>query len=325
MRKLKFTSVLSTRISDFIAYRRSGGASYTSQARTLLRFDRFLCGIRFDKAYPTRDALQQYAASISNKSPGSRANRLSTIRQFCLYMHRFDNNCHVPKWELPSARNYARLPHIFTENEIKSLLAASLKLEPTHSLRPRMFYTLFGLLFSTGLRIGEAISMNIDDVDIERQLLHVRDSKFKKSRLVPMSDSTHAALMLYMRERNQVFPSRLVTPLFLGLRGHRMFRQNVDKTFRQLLDHCGLRTLTDHSGPCLHDLRHSYACNRLLLWYRQEKDVNALLPVLSTYLGHAEVAYTQVYLRATAELLEQANKRFLKNFQQNILLKGETL
>jgi integrase/recombinase XerD len=184
-------------------------------------------------------------------------------------------------------------------------------------------YTLFGLLYTTGLRVGEAIALDLADIDLARQRLYVDKSKFRKSRWVPMSPSTCTVLQHYMQERTRIFPAAPQDPLFVNLRGRRFFLQVVYTAFRQALSRCGLRGGKGNPGPRIHDLRHSYACNRLAAAYRQGGDVNALLPALATYLGHVCITYTQVYLRATVELLEMANQRFRKNFLQNVLNKGE--
>ncbi len=185
------------------------------------------------------------------------------------------------------------------------------------------FYTLFGLLYTTGLRVGEAISLDLADVDLARQRIYIHRSKFRKSRWVPLSASTCSVLQRYIQERTRIFPAAPQDPLFANLQGRRLFLQIVYTAFRQALSRCGLRGGKGDPGPRIHDLRHSYACNRLLAAYRQGGDVNALLPALATYLGHVCITYTQVYLRATAELLEMANQRFHNNFLQNVLKKGE--
>lgn len=185
------------------------------------------------------------------------------------------------------------------------------------------YYTMFGLLYTTGLRVGEAIALDLADVDLGQQRLYVRQSKFRKPRWVPISSSTCSVLQRYIQERTRIFPAAPQDPFLVNLQGRRFFHQIVYRAFRQALNRCGLRGGKGNPGPRIHDLRHSYACNRLVAWYRQGGDVNALLPALATYLGHVCIAYTQVYLRATAELLDMANQRFRKNFLQNVLNKGE--
>ena len=159
-------------------------------------------------------------------------------------------------------------------------------------------------------------------VDLDRNLLSIRKGKFGKSRWVPISPSTSVALQNYIRERAGVAPATAERPLFLTSTSRRVYHTNADLAFRKVLTQCGLRGGRGCPGPRMHDLRHSYACTRLLKWYREGKDVQTLLPALATYLGHVNVSSTQAYLRATAELLEEAKERFLKNFRQNVLKKG---
>lgn len=318
-----FASVLADRFMDFVTFRRSGGADYHGRAKVLSYFDRFLCQQGFDAPYPTRAIIDRYVTSLNRLRPNTRSNRLSVVRQFCSYLRQFEPQCSVPEPGSRAGQQPARTPHIFTDDEIKALLVAAHDLSPPGSLRPRTFSTLFGLLYTTGLRVGEAIALDMAAVDLGRQRLYVHQSKFRKSRWVPLSPSTASALERYIQERTRLFPAAPRDPLFVNLQGRRFFHQIVYTAFRQALSRCGRRGGKGDPGPCLHDLRHSYACHRLLAWYRQGRDVTALLPALATYLGHACITYTQIYLRATAELLELANQRFHNNFRQNVLKQGE--
>jgi integrase len=266
--------------------------------------------------------VERYVATTEHLHPGTRGNRLSVVRQFCRYLRQFEPDCYLPERRLSAERRPARIAHIYTEEEIRALLEAARALPPSGSLRPKTYSTLFGLFYTTGLRCGEAFALNLGDVDLGQKLLFVRKGKFGKSRWVPISPSTSAALQWYIEERRRVAPAAAEDPLFLTRGGRRLYHTNVDLAFRQALSRCGLRGGKGCPGPRLHDLRHTYACTRLVKWYREGKDVQRLLPALATYLGHVKVSSTQVYLQATAELLDEANQRFLKNFRENILQKG---
>lgn len=323
MREIIFQSVLADHLSDFVTFKRLGGRDYRSQIRLLEYFDRFLCQEGFAGPWPTFDLVQHYLASTKHLEPRGRCNRFSVVRQFCSYLRQFEPLGYVPEKKLLRERRASRLPHIFTEREIKAVLEAARDLPPSGSLRPQTYSTFFGLLWTTGLRCGEAIALNLGDVDIDRRLLYVRQGKFGKSRWVPLSFSTCRVLLSYTQRRAAIGSPAREAPLFINLRRHRLHHQHIYAAFRQILRRCELRGGKGCPGPRIHDFRHSFACRRLLLWYRQGQDVNALLPALATYLGHAKATSTQVYLRATAELLEQANKRFHHNFRRNILLKGD--
>jgi len=318
-----FASLLADWFIDFVTFRRSGGADYRGRAKGLSYFDRFLSQQGFNGSYPTREILNCYLTSVNRLHPNTQANRLSVVRQFCLYLRQFEPQCYVPEPGYRAGQKFSRTPHIFTDDEIKALLVAAQHLSPPGSLRPMTFHTLFGLLYTTGLRIGEVIALNLSDFDLARQRLYIHRSKFRKSRWVPMSASTCSVLQRYIQERTRIFPAVPQDPLFVNLQDRRLFLQIVYTAFRQALSRCGLRGGKGNAGPRIHDPRHSYACNRLVAAYRQGGDVNALLPALATYLGHVCITYTQVYLRATAELLEMANQRFHNNFLQNVLKKGE--
>ena len=317
-----FVSVFARRFSQFVTFRRLGGLDFSSQGRLLGYFDRFVHRQNFQGLWPTREVIERYVATTQGLSPGSRVNRFSVVRQFCRYLRQFEPQCYVPEEMLPLERRPARVPHIYTEAEITAILAAASDLLPRDSLRPKTYSTLFGLLYTTGLRCGEAFALNLEDADLSRGLLFVRKGKFGKSRWVPISPSSSAALRDYICERARVAPAIAGLPLFLTSTGRRVYHTNADHAFRQVLTRCGLRGGRGCEGPRMHDIRHTFACTRLLRWYREGKDVQLLLPALATYLGHVKVSSTQVYLRATAELLEEANQRFLKNFRQNILEKG---
>ncbi len=323
MNALQFLSSLAARFSDYITYRRLGGVDSPSQIQLLRYFDRFLHHEGFRGRWPTREVVERYLESAQHLHPGTRDNRLSVVRQFCRYLHQFESQCFVPEQRLPRQTRPERIPHIYTDSEIKALLQAARQLPPIDSLRPKTYFSLFGLLYTTGLRCGESFALNLADVDLQQNLLSVHESKFGKSRLVPLSVSTSQVLQHYLHERRRVAPPAPEDPFFVTRTGHRLYHTNAGLAFRQVLNRCALRGGKGCPGPRLHDFRHSFACNRLLAWYREGNDVQALLPALATYLGHVNVASTQVYLHGTAELLEEANQRFLNNFRQNILPKGQ--
>ncbi len=322
MSKPPFLSALGNRFSDFLAFRRLGGIDSKSDLALLRSFDRFLAQQGFRGLWPTRELITEYLASIGHLNPRTQQNRLSLIRQFCRYLCQFEPPCFVPEDLLP--RQPPRLPdaHIYTKTEIQAILQAARALPPPGSLRPKTYATLFGLLYTTGLRCGEAFALNLRDVNLVDHVLFIHKGKFGKSRWVPISASTAGALEQYLEERSRAAPPEPQSPFFITRNAGQLYHTNVELAFRQVLERCGLRGGKGCPGPRLHHLRHSFACNRVLAWSREGKDINALLPVLATYLGHVSIASTQVYLHASAELLEQASERFHENFRQNISPKG---
>jgi integrase len=317
-----FLSTLADRFSQYVDFRRLSGADPHSQTQLLAPFDRFLHQEGFQGPWPTREVIQRYAVTTQGLSPGSRENRFSVLRQFCRFLRQFEPGCYLPQEELCPGRRPVHLPHLYTKAEIRAMVAAARELEPRDSLRAKTYATLFGLLYTTGLRCGEAFALNLGHLTLDRNLLYVAQGKFGKARWVPISPSTSTVLQSYIHERARVAPTTAELPLFLTSTGRRVYHTNAEFAFRHVLTRCGLRGGKGCPGPRLHDLRHSFACTRLLQWYRRGRDVQALLPALATYLGHVKISSTQVYLHATAELLEQAEERFLKNFRENVLGKG---
>jgi integrase len=322
MSERSFLSDLDNRFSDFLAFRRLGGIDTQNDLELLRYFDRFLAQQGFRGPWPTREVITAYLASIGHLNPRTQENRLSLIRQFCRYLCPFEPQCFVPEDLLPRRPPRRRDAYVFSETEIQAIVQAARALPPPGSLRPKTYATLFGLLYTTGLRCGEAFALNLSDVNLADRVLFIHKGKFGKSRWVPISASTAGALAQYLEARSRAAPPQPQSPFFITRNAGRLYHTTVEWAFRQVLERCGLRGGKGCPGPRLHHLRHSFACHRLLAWYREGKDVNALLPVLATYLGHVRIASTQVYLHASAELLEQASARFHQNFLQHIAPQG---
>lgn len=323
MQEPNFLSVLASRFSDFLVFQELGGVDPQNQIPLLRLFDRFLVHENFQGRWPVREVIERYAASGKHLQPGTLENRLSALRQFCCYMRSFEPECFVPEPGFTRRKRPLRLPHIYTKDEIQAVLRAARDLPSGGSIRSKTYCTLFGLLYSTGLRCGEAFDLNLTDVDFSQRLLFISHGKFGKSRWVPIAASTAAVLQCYLQERMHVAPAEPDSPFFVTSHAQRLYHTNVDLAFRWVLKRCGLRGGKGCPGPRLHHLRHSFACTRLLAWYREGKDVQVMLPTLATYMGHVRFTSTQVYLHATAELLAEANQRFLENFRHNISPKGE--
>jgi integrase len=195
------------------------------------------------------------------------------------------------------------------------MLMVARRLGPPGSLRPVVVSTLIGLLCATGIRIGEALDLALADIDLKGLLLHIREGKFNKSRYVPISASTASRLAAYLRLRRKAEISTAATsPVFVGFCGGKCWQSTFATAFLQVLRKIGLRGPKGQHGPRVHDFRHSFAVNRLLAWYRHGDNLAAKLPLLATYLGHTNVTGTQVYLHATAQLLESVGRRFHTHF-----------
>lgn len=321
MQTIELHSWLSEQIGRFVELRRLSGTDYSSQARLLGYFDRFLVEQYPNGPVVTRHIIDHYLKSLSHLRPRVQYNRFCVVRQLCRHIAQTDPNCYVPDPIRCVLAKKVFHPYIFSEQEIGNLLSKTLTLPPPESLRPHTYRTLFGLLYTTGIRIGEAFALTLKDFNSELDLLYIAEGKFKKARWVPLHPSTSRVLNQYVEHRLQNGPRTPDSPLFINLRTHRLRHCTVYQTFRQLLEKCGIAH-NKHTGPRIHDLRHSFAVHRLLAWYQDKQDVNARLPALATYMGHVSVCSTHIYLRPTAELLEQVGNRFHNHYLHNLKAKG---
>jgi len=309
MRPLKLHSPLAAQIQHFINLRRLSGTDYQSQAQLLGYFDRFLLDQDLSEPRITREITDYYLTSLSPLAPRTRSNRFCVVRQLCEYLARSDPLGYVPEpLKVPPSRG-AHQPYIYSNSEIQALMGAACQLTPKNSLRPHTYRTLLGVLYSTGIRIGEAMALNLEHFHRAEQQFFIAEGKFRKARWVPLSPSTCQALEHYVGTRMQIRPRSPDSPLFLNQRSRRLHHCTVNQSFRNLLRQCGIPH-SAHTGPRIHDLRHSFAVHRLLAWYRDGDDVNARLAWLATYMGHVDIHSTEVYLQPTAELIEQVDRRF---------------
>ena len=322
MKTLKFCSSLAPRMEGFVSLRRLAGTDYQSQTKLLIYFDHFLMKEKFKAHFLSREIIERYLASLSHLAPRTQYNRFSVLSQFCRYLSQFEPHCYVPEAMRTAKSSSSRIPYIYTKEEVQNLLSKASKLSPHSSLRPHTYRTLFGLLYTTGIRIGEALALDINDVYLNTQRLHIREGKFHKQRWVPLSPSSCVMLRDYIDKRQGITLEIKDAPFFISLRYKRLHRSTVHSTLRTLLKQCGIYTGTG-PGPRIHDFRHTFAVHRLLKWYREGLDVNARLPALATFMGHVDISSTHIYLQATPELFEEANKRFLRHYRQNIKNQGE--
>jgi len=321
MQTIELHSWLSGQIDRFIDLRRLSGSDYSSQARLLGYFDRFLVEQYPNESFITRHIIDHYLQSLSHLRPRVRFNRFCVVRLLCRHIALTEPRCHVPESMRCVTAPRVFHPYIFNEQEIEGLLSAASALPPAESLRPHTYRTLFGLLYTTGIRIGEAFALSLRDFHSELDLLYIAEGKFRKARWVPLHPSTSRMLNKYIEHRLRNNPRRPDSPLFINLRFNGLRHCTVYQAFRQLLEKCGI-VHSKYTGPRIHDLRHTFAVHRLLAWYRDNQDVNARLPALATYMGHVDVCSTHVYLRPTAELLEQVNDRFHNHYLHSLKAKG---
>jgi integrase/recombinase XerD len=316
MKTVPYTSVLAEYLADYIALRRNLGYELRTQVYTFAQFDRVAAQEMSCPGPVTRQVVEAFLRSLDGLKPTTRRVRLSTVRQFLIYLRQLEPETFVPDRFLEPARSSPRAPHIYTDAEILALLREALLFPfrfPTR--RWLLYHSLFAFLYATGMRISEALALTLADVDLRRELVYIRKTKFHKARLVPFLHSTSKALQRYLIARaERGYPTTPDAPLFVNREGRFLSSSTVRNAFHEIAGRAGLRCRNEARQPRIHDLRHTAAVRRLYLWYREGKDVQALLPALVTYLGHSAVRCTQIYLTTTAELLGEANTRFERYF-----------
>jgi integrase len=253
--------------------------------------------------------------SHGSRDPQTWARRLKRLRPFTRWLQQFEPRTEVPDNAIFGSLHERLAPHIYSEQEVVDLLAAARRLGPAPSLRGVIFETLFGLIAATGLRIGEALSLRNMDVDLKVGMLSIHQTKFGKSRQVPMHPSTVDALRRYRRMRDLAGePAADDAAFFVGTRGRRrglpLGDRQVHRVFGELRGQLGWRNRGTHHAPRIHDLRHTFVVRRIVQWQSQSVDIDQAMLSLSTYVGHAKVANTYWYLSSVPELMALAGGQF---------------
>ncbi len=294
-------------VEEYLATRRALGANLADAEGMLRSFLAFLA--RSQETFVTTALALRWATEPRDAQPAHLAARLGAVRAFARYANATDARHEVPPTGLLPARPRRAIPYIYSDNELAELIGAARGLSGRTGLRPRTYATLLALLAASGMRSSEPLRLDRNDVDLDQGVLTVRESKFGKSRLLPVHESTAKALESYATQRDHLCPQASSPAFFLSERGTRIVQNTFEQTFVQLSRQVGLRSPSDSRGPRLHDLRHRFAVRTLLRWYRDGVDVESHLPRLATYLGHAHMSDTYWYLTATPELLQLAAKR----------------
>lgn len=286
-------------LEDYLTIRRALGYKL---ARTGLLLADFVADLDTNGTDTiTTDAAIAWAMLPADAASDWWAQRLSVVRSFARHLHAIDPAHEVPPPGLIPGRSQRATPYLYSGADIDALMTAARSMRSP--LRAVTFETLIGLLAVTGLRIGEALRLDRDDVDLIDGVLTIRDSKFGKSREVPLHDSTVAALAAYARDRDRLCARPVDPSFFVSIAGTRVLYCNAHLAWLDLVQQAGLCRRSAKCRPRPHDLRHSFAVTTLLGWYRDGGDVQARMPLLSTYLGHVDPGNTYWYLSAAPELL----------------------
>lgn len=311
-----YKSVLAKPIEDFVAHKRSLGRRFDNEAKALRILDRFLVENEIQRIEEITSAkVDSFLASRPRLRPRSFNHLLCTTRRLFDWMVNQGIIAQTPVKTRPRRQGAPRIPFIFGPTEAHQLLqiAGTLSDNQRAPLRGPTYYTIFALLYGLGLRVGEATRLQLADVDRERQLLVIRESKFAKSRLVPMGPRLASQVQAFIRQREgRVGTLEREAPLFSFTRRGSVHPGTISQTFHQLVPKLQLQIPAGTAFPRVHDLRHAFAVGVLLRWYRAGINPYDRLLHLSTFLGHVDPASTAVYLTITNELLEEANHRFEK-------------
>jgi len=306
---------LQQRIDGYIAERQRLGFVMHSRSTLLAGFARYVAE-RKHRGPLTADLMIDWAKQDKwqRGTPSTWAARLARVRHFARYLKQFEPKTEVPE-ELTFGPEPGRVaPHIFHDQEVIDLLAATRQIGPPGSIRPATYETLFGLMASAGLRVSEALHLRDGDVDLKHGMLTIRQTKFAKSRLLPVHPTTVAALVKYRRARARHVATVADMPFLISSRGRRLGMplgdRQAHRVFDALRDKLGWVNRGGHVAIRLHDLRHTFVVRRLMRWHADGTDIDQMMLALSTYMGHAEIFYTYWYLTAVPELMALAGGKF---------------
>jgi integrase/recombinase XerD len=296
-------SALANHLADYLRLRRALGFALGRHGHDLPKFVAFVEAA--GASIVTVDLAVAWARLPKNIKPITVNFRISAVRGFAQYLHAIDPATEIPPPGLLTVPRRRPAPYVYSPGEISRLVQATRRLRPP--LRAATHTTLIGLIAATGMRLGETLALVRDDVNLADGVITIRHAKFDRMRVVPLHPSVIAALAGYASTRDRLCPTPRTERFFVSTTGGTLRREQVQHVFRETTAALGLRTGTIR--PRIHDLRHTFAVRTLIDWQRDGADINANLPVLSTYLGHVEPANTYWYLSAVPELMQLAAAR----------------
>ena len=301
-------SELSGHVEDYLRLRRALGFKLERAGHLLPQLVAYLeaAGV----ATVTSELAIAWARLPAHTQPNHWAQRLAVARGFARYLRALDPATEVPPAGVFPTRRHRPTPFLWSQRDICRLLESTRALRP--ALRAATYQALFGLLATCGMRVGEAVGLDRDDVDLRAGVITIRHAKFDRTRLVPLHPTVTEALSRYATERDRLCPRPRARAFFVSSAGTRLDRSGVGKTLRKITTALGMRTESVH--PRAHDLRHSFAVDTLIRWQRSGLSVDEHLATLSTYLGHVSPADTYWYLSASPELMGLAAQRLHTRF-----------
>ncbi|MCL7489591.1 MAG: site-specific integrase [Desulfobulbaceae bacterium] len=311
--KTHFQSQLSEAITGFLSYKRALGRSYETEEYALRLFDRYLAEhsiTELDGVTP--ELLDAFLASRRRASPRSYNHLLGVLRRLFNWLLNQGHLNQSPLCDRPRRETGQRVPFLFDKELARKLLevASTLPDNPYALLRGPTYHMIFALLYGLGLRVGEVSRLCRKDVDLQRNLLIIRQTKFSKSRLVPFGPCMAESLRQYIKCREKKIGGFEANDPFFSFRKCPINRHTISRTLHSILRLIGVEVQEGVAPPCPHSLRHSFAVGTLLRWYREQKDPAQYLLHLSTFMGHVSPDSTSVYLTITGDMLTEASKRF---------------
>ena len=291
-------------LRDYLALRRKLGYKLQIPEEVLAGFITFFENQK--GSHLTTKLAVKWARKSKSTAPGCWADRLTMLRGFAAYWKTIDPKTEIPPLHILGPRYKRATPNIYTDQQITQILAATQNLPSKDS---HTYWTLFGLLFATGMRIGEALALNNEDIDLKQGIITIRKGKLDKPRLLPLHATTRKILKQYVQKRDLRFACLHVPAFFVVMKGRRLSLYMARTTFQQVLDMLGLRTVLKGKRVRLHDLRHTFATKALTGFYQNGQDIDGKIHALSTYLGHKYIQCTYWYLTNVPELMSQVLSR----------------
>lgn len=302
-------NTMAAAVKDYLDTRRQLGFALVAPGTELMRFARY-ADARGHLGPLNQDLILGWAREhVKQTSAVTPARRLEVIRPFAAYHRQFEPSSEVPPLGMLGRGHRLLTPHIYTDKEIAQILESSRNLEPRGGLRPLTYVALFGLITATGLRLSEALGLNTQDVNLTAGIITVMQTKFRKSRSIPIHHSVVCELDSYIRAFAGLRRADPRAPFFITEASSAVPVRTVEGVFRRIVTAMGCQVRGDHRAPRIHDLRHTFAVRRLQTWREQHQCIDQALFWLSTYLGHTKISDTYWYLTGVPELMDSIGNR----------------
>lgn len=311
------TNLISNQVEEYITYKRGLGYKIKIEADELRRFAAYTRDINYEDSL-TVDIALKWVALKPEYSRWYMARRLETIRTFAQYICIFDSNAQMPQKGIFGKCHGKVTPYIFTEKEIYHLMEVASDLLSPDGLRSITIPTAIGLMWVTGMRPGEICNLMNEDVDLINSFITIKETKFSKSRILPIHETTILELEKYKKKRNKLRKDYSKQNFFIMTGGNKLVLRNFENAW-QIIRVSLLADTQDWNRrpPRLYDIRHSFACNTILRWLQEGVNINNKILYLSTYLGHAKISHTYWYLTGTPEIISLLTNNFEEYFYGN--------